>query len=389
MAEGARRIAPEAVQVADRFHLVLNLTQAVERELAVNRHQLRIASSSAPARPTSPTTKEVKSRSEPIRVRSSVMMQQMEVARQRRQQKLELFRTIKQMRAAGMKVSQIARQLGLCRRRIDKWIHLDELPERSRMQPRSGMPESFRDYLCQRWEAGCRHGRTLLAEIRKLGYVGCYSGLAKFLSPWRQAKAETRRTVSRFPDASQLEPTISTGSRQLSPQVAAALLSKVRAELTSQQAQIVDTLKRQCPGFAVMRKLVFSFRAILRGGKVTTFHRWMEEARKTGIHSLVRFVRTLKQDLSAVEAAVSETWSNGPVEGQLNRLKMLKRQMYGRAGIELLRARLLPEPRLVGYNIAPKLRQNRFKYSFCPRIKYTKHVARPRFKCSKQLHSTI
>jgi transposase len=110
-----------------------------------------------------------------------------------------------------------------------------------------------------------------------------------------------------------------------------------------------------------MRKLVFGFRAILRGGKVTTLHRWMEQARKTGIHSLVRFVRTLKQDLSAVEAAVSEPWSNGPVEGQLNRLKMLKRQMYGRAGIEPLRARLIPEPAfLVTHNFAPKLRQNRF-----------------------------
>jgi transposase len=342
-AEGARRGAPEAVQVADRFHLVLNLTQAVERELAVNRRQLRIASPSAPELPSSPT-EEVKSQTNQIRVRSSIVMQQMEVAQQRRQQKLELFRTIKQMRAAGMKVSQIASQLGLCRRRIDKWIQLDELSERNRMQPRPGMPESFRDYLRQRWEAGCRHGRTLLAEIRKLGYVGCYSGLAKFLSPWRQPKAETRRAVSAFPDASQLEATTLTGSRQLSPQVAAALLAKLPAELTSRQAQIVDTLKRKCPGFAVMRRLVFGFRAILRGGKVTTLHRWMEQARKTGIHSLVRFVRTLKQDLSAVEAAVSEPWSNGPVEGQLNRLKMLKRQMYGRAGIELLRARLLPEP---------------------------------------------
>jgi transposase len=85
----------------------------------------------------------------------------------------------------------------------------------------------------------------------------------------------------------------------------------------------------------------------LRGGKVTTLHRWMEKARKTGIHSLVRFVRTLKQDLSAVEAAVSKPWSNGPVEGHINRLKMLKRQMYGRADIELLRARLLPEPALM------------------------------------------
>ena len=97
-AEGARRVAPEAVQVADRFHLILNLTQAVERELAVNRRQLRIASPSAPALPPSQTTEEVKSQSNPIGVRSSVMMQQMEVARQRRQQKLELFRTIKQMR---------------------------------------------------------------------------------------------------------------------------------------------------------------------------------------------------------------------------------------------------------------------------------------------------
>jgi transposase len=69
------------------------------------------------------------------------------------------------------------------------------------------------------------------------------------------------------------------------------------------------------------------------GGKPATLHRWMEQARKTGIHSLVRFVRTLKQDLQAVESAVSTPWSNGPVEGHINRLKMLKRQMYGRAGI--------------------------------------------------------
>ena len=126
-AEGARRVVPEAVQVADRFHLVLNLTQAVERELAVNRRHLRIASPSAPVIPPLPT-----SRSEPIRVRSSVMRHHVEVARQRRQQKLELFRTIKQMRGAGMKVNQIARQLGLCRRRIDKWIQLVELDGRCR-----------------------------------------------------------------------------------------------------------------------------------------------------------------------------------------------------------------------------------------------------------------
>ena len=70
----------------------------------------------------------------------------------------------------------------------------------------------------------------------------------------------------------------------------------------------------------------------------------MEAASKTGIQAMERFVRTLRQDLGAVEAAVREPWSNGPVEGQINRLKTLKRQMYGRAGVELRRARLLPEP---------------------------------------------
>jgi hypothetical protein len=83
-------------------------------------------------------------------------------------------------------------------------------------------------------------------------------------------------------------------------------------------------------------------------GKLAALRRWMKRAQKTGIHALTRFVRTLQQDLRAVEAAVTEPWSNGPVEGHINRLKTLKRQMYGRAGVKLLRARLLPESRIAG-----------------------------------------
>ena len=79
-------------------------------------------------------------------------------------------------------------------------------------------------------------------------------------------------------------------------------------------------------------------------GKVATLHRWLTRAHATNIHALQRFVRTLRQDLGAVEGAVTEPWSNGPVEGHINRLKTLRRQMYGRAGVELFRARLLPLP---------------------------------------------
>jgi Transposase len=101
-------------------------------------------------------------------------------------------------------------------------------------------------------------------------------------------------------------------------------------------------------GFAVMLKLVLNFRSLLRVGKLAALRRWMKRAQKTGIYALTRFVRTLQQDLRAVEAAVTKPWSNGPVEGHINRLKTLQRQMYGRAGVKQLRARLLPESRIAG-----------------------------------------
>jgi hypothetical protein len=140
------------------------------------------------------------------------------------------------MKSAGMKVSQIARHLGINRRRIDRWVRLDTLPERNRMEPRPGMVEWFRGYLQQRWAAGCRHGRTLLAEIRERGYVGAFSTLAKFLSPWRQPPA-TSTTVST--EAAPLEETRNAlAPRQVSPQVSAALLSKFRTDLTPAQAKL-------------------------------------------------------------------------------------------------------------------------------------------------------
>jgi transposase len=176
--------------------------------------------------------------------------------------------------------------------------------------------------------------------------VGAFSTLAKFLSPWRQPPAKTT-TVSTEAAALKETPT-ALAPRQVSPQVVAALLSKFRTDLTPAQAEIVDAFKQQCPGFAVMRKLVLNFRSLLRVGKLAALRQWMKRAQKTGIHALTRFVRTLQQDLRAVEAAVTEPWSNGPVEGQINRLKTLKRQMYGRAGVKLLRARLLPESRIAG-----------------------------------------
>ena len=176
--------------------------------------------------------------------------------------------------------------------------------------------------------------RRLATLVHSLGsqtsyHLGASLRLLSLRQPPRKQRHKRRQTDRQQHDKS--------------PQVAAALLTKFRSDLTPQQEEIVDTLKLHCPDFAVMRELVLSFRNVLRLGKLIGLHSWIERAQNSGIHAMMRFVRTLKQDLSAIEAAVTEPWSNGPVEGHINRLKTLKRQMYGRAGIELLRARLLPE----------------------------------------------
>jgi hypothetical protein len=200
------------------------------------------------------------------------------------------------------------------------------------------MAAFYREYLVRRWAEGCRSGRLLMAEIEPLGYIGGYAGLARLIAPWRLHGLPACR-----PRAGGM-PVSSVFTRHVSPQIAAALLGQPRPLLTDRQGDTVDALKAQCPGFTTMRRLTLSFRATLRGGKVATLHRWLVRAHATNIDALQRFVRTLRRDLSAVEGAVREPWSNGPVEGHINRLKMLRRQMYGRAGVELLRARLLPAP---------------------------------------------
>ena len=91
-----------------------------------------------------------------------------------------------------------------------------------------------------------------------------------------------------------------------------------------------------------MRARAMRFRGILRGSDISKLDVWLDDAQASGIYAIVRFVRTLRQDIAAVRNAITETWSNGQVEGQINRLKTLKRAMYGRANVELLRAPVMP-----------------------------------------------
>nr|WP_256367369.1 transposase [Acidisphaera sp. S103] len=129
---------------------------------------------------------------------------------------------------------------------------------------------------------------------------------------------------------------------QISPLTAAALCVKPRGQMTDRQIVNVDVLKAASGEFTTMRQLAMRFRGLLRGGTVEKLDAWLGDARQCGIFEMRRFAQTLRQDIGAVRNAMLESWSNGQAEGQNNRLKTLKRSMYGRAGIDLLRARVMP-----------------------------------------------
>jgi transposase len=117
---------------------------------------------------------------------------------------------------------------------------------------------------------------------------------------------------------------------------------KPTSMLTPSQAAKVAALKEASPSFVIMRQLAMRFRGLLRGADPGKLGPWLDDAQHSGVRPMQQIARVLSRDIEAVRNAIAEQWSSGQAEGQINRLKALKRAMYGRAGIELLRARMLP-----------------------------------------------
>lgn len=338
-AQAAHRGAPQAVQVADRFHLLMNLKEAVEYELSRQRRCLFYVT--LPVSLSRTQNKLVAPTHACPRPSSELAKQQQVVLSERRAAEEGMFETVHRLRRVGKNASTIVAETGISRKRVDKWLRLAELPERNKMEPKPHSPVFFRDYLARRWRAGCHHVKTLLAELRKLGYVGCFSGLARFVSPWRRCEQNAPTRMDRPTLNDDLPPPEAPG-RHVSSRVASALLLTPRPFLSPAQEHKVNALKKACPNFALMRTLVMEFRSILRCGTSEALDRWIRKAMDSGIYSMKRFAKTLRRDWDAVQNALRLPYSNGPVEGHINRLKTLKREMYGRAGFALIRARLLP-----------------------------------------------
>ena len=321
-AQAARQGAPQALQVADRFHIVQNLRMAIEEQMNLHGRA---------------TGRALLSDADNISTANHLLRSRLA----HRKSREEIFATIHGLHKQGLSCSEIQRRTGFRRRSVAKWLAYETPPDRRRATLKPTSPWYFEEFLNQCWKDGIRTGSALFQMIRDRGYEGSLTHLQRLLGGWRRAEKQP------FKDKNMISPTLEpvrdpeTG-HAISPVIAAALCIKPRGKLSPDQARKVDALKVGSPAFATMRSLAMRFNGILRGRQADPLDRWIDDAIDTNLVPIMRFARTLHRDIDAVRNGIELPWSNGQAEGQINRLKTLKRAMYGRAGPNLLRARMLP-----------------------------------------------
>jgi transposase len=342
-AEAARLGAPTACQVADRFHLLQNLADVLTQVFMAHAPQLarinppRIAAPTPVHDPTCPVVAPQPASVPLAPPQSSTAAARL--ARQRRTQRWAYYQQVWTRHRQGWTLDAIADQVGLSRRTVQRYLQSPTFPER---QPRHGRDHSLLDpykaALLAGWNSGCRNGRHLFRLIRHQGFQGQYGIVALYVRRMRQAQGLAPRQRR----SDQPLPVVTEALRRpLAPRRATGLVLRPAGRLTEQDHQQLAQLTAQAPELAEAVVLAQDFASLVRQRQPTQLDPWLTRAAASALPPSRRFARGLRADLAAVQAAVTLPWSQGPIEGHINRLKMLKRQMFGRARLDLLARRFL------------------------------------------------
>jgi transposase len=324
-AAAARLAAPHAEQIADRFHLLKNAGEALERCLLRQHALLRQA-----ARALVPEDAVVRTS------KRSPSDQQRE--RERRAVRQATYEQVVALHQQGVAARRIAQQLGIARGTVLTHLRALCFPETVR-RPRPRQLDPYLPYLRERWNAGEYNARALWREIRAQGYPGADVQVRRLVNAWR-APAETT-TGSPAPVPAAKEEVI-----YYSAQKTRWLLMKAPADRSQREAAFIAELQQRCPQTATAQHLLTSFHHLVTERCLERLDPWLEECEQASISEFVGFAQGIRRDYAAVANALRYSYSHGPVEGAVNRLKMLKRQMFGRAGFALLRRRVLAYPAL-------------------------------------------
>lgn len=328
-ANAASNGAPQAMQVADRWHLMKNLREAVERVLDRRHPAVRACLKSLPSSPPAPDPSTTPDPPKPERPAPRPLTPREQTREARRQQRHETFGRVHALHAAGTSNRQIAAMLRLDRDTVTRYLRAECVPERRTPSPRR--TATYREYLDRKLSEGCRNAAALHRELIADGQAVSYYAVRRYVR--RRLLATGRASGSNTPpgDSASRLPT----AKQLS-----FLIVRRPEEREDEEQATVEALTSLDAAMATALALVVQLAAMIRGVSQLPLAEWLATADASDCAELQGFARTLHQDAAAVEAALTTPWSNGPVEGQVNRLKLIKRQMYGRAGFDLLRARV-------------------------------------------------
>jgi transposase len=237
------------------------------------------------------------------------------------------YAEVRRLGDAGATVSAIARACGLDRKTVRKWLR-EGGPGTWERPAGPGILAPYLDQLECRWAEGSRNATRLWQELVGLGFEGGRSTV--------RAWATRRRRAA--PDAPDPKPAAAEGWKPPSTARVSRLIQADPAGLAGADRAFLDGLLAEAPALAEVRDLARGFAALVRKKGTGTLDGWLAAAAGT---PLAGFAQGLGKDLAAVRAALGTPWSTGPVEGQISRLKTIKRTMYGRAGFDLLRSRVL------------------------------------------------
>lgn len=332
--------APHVLAVADRWHLLKNLREAIERLL--DRHQRDFHGIILPTMATANPS---------LAVQPRLLSPGEHAARDgRRTRKAARFAQARELHELGMSAREISQRLGISRTTVGRYLHADHVPEQAHHGQKPSLLDPFAEDLQRRWEAGCHNAQQLHRELQAQGY----RGTRKLVARWAQARREIpapstpKRYLGSQPamrgDTERTATSPRGGHRQYRPSSRRLswLLIRAPETLSAAERRVLRSMQEASAAVRTAYPLAQEFGALVRQRVVAdTFSGWLDRVLTSEIPALVAFGTGLRRDEAAVRASLTSRWSNGQTEGQVTKLKQLKRQMYGRANLDLLWRRLV------------------------------------------------
>jgi transposase len=352
-AEAVRRAAPLAVQVADRFHVLKNLTDVVERVLSRYQPELHataravLEQHTAVQQQASPDDRNVArlaALDNVVRDPPSPLVADARLSAALHERRKARDEKVLTLHEQGLTLANIAHRLGITRATVRRIVRAGARQAGVRARRPSSI-SPYEDYLWTRWTNGCQNAFVLWREIQTQGYVGSYVHLRRELRGWRTEPSQRGRGRVQQPLLTPTPPSSASRSapalRMFTPRQAAWMVLRAETALQPDERQFFQQLKTEWPLLESVQRLAFQFGQLVRKRDPATLDEWLTSAQRSGIPEFQGFANGLRRDIEAVNAALKWHWSNGQTEGHVNRLKTLKRAMYGRAKLDLLRLRLL------------------------------------------------